>query len=247
MQLFRGWNSRYAPEHTGRIRLCKATFYRDVDPSLPAIRDEQEGETRVQAQGSVEREGPVLSNTTLTLIGDDGRVSGVARLERGKTKATLEQNLHVEVRPVPYIFCASRWPSSPDEAAAMKQALGDEYDAWYTIKDAHALGRELEKAIKGWLFDNRVTQHRLQSRHGWVSYYEGETPEPVADITSGRSGIDLVHYLESMEPWFNKRSKYGNEFEYRYAFALESPQWHAFPECICVELTMAAIALFERA
>ncbi len=26
MQLYRGWNSRYAPEHTGRIRLCKATF-----------------------------------------------------------------------------------------------------------------------------------------------------------------------------------------------------------------------------
>ncbi len=247
MQLYRGWNSCYAPERTGRIRLCKATFYRDVDPSLPAIRDEQEGETRVQAQGSVEREGPALSDTTLTVVGDDGRVSGVAHLGRGQTRATFAQNLHVEVRPVPYIFCASRRPSSPDEVAAMKQALGDEYDAWYTIKDAHALGRELEKAIKGWLFDNRVTQHELRSRHGWVSYYEGEIPAPVADITSGRSAIDLGRYLESMEPWFNKRSKYSHEFEYRYAFALESPQWHAFPDRICVDLTMAAIALFERA
>ena len=105
MQLYRGRNSRYAPEHTGRIRLCKATFYRDVDPSLPAIRDEQEGETRIQAQGSVEREGSELSDTTLTISLDDGKVSGVARLERGQTSATLEQNLHAEVRPVPYICC----------------------------------------------------------------------------------------------------------------------------------------------
>ena len=118
MQLYRGWYSRYAPEHTGRIRVCKATFYRDVDPSLPAIRDEQEGETRVQAQGSVEREGSELSDTTLTVMGDDGELSGVARLERGQTSATFEQNLHAEVRPVPYISCGSRGPSSPDEAAA---------------------------------------------------------------------------------------------------------------------------------
>ena len=48
-----------------------------------------------------------------------------------------------------------------------------------------------------------------------------------------------------MEPWFNKRSKYRDEVEYRYAFALDSPQWRTFPDCICVDLTMAAIALFE--
>ncbi len=184
---------------------------------------------------------------TVTVMGDDGKVSGVTRLKPGQTKATLEQNLHAEVRPVPYIFCTSRKPSSPDEAAALKRLLSDEYDAWYTVKDAHALGRELEKAIKGWLFDNRVTEHRLYWRHDWVKYYEGETPEPVADITTRRSTIDLGHYLETMEPWFNKRSKYRDEFEYRYAFALQSPQWHAFPDCICIELTMAAIALFERA
>lgn len=82
-------------------------------------------------------------------------------------------------------------------------------------------------------------------RHDWVKYYEGETPEPVADITSRRSPIDLGHYLETMEPWFNKRSKYRDEVEYRYAFALDSPQWRTFPDCICVDLTMAAIALFE--
>ena len=245
MQLYRGWNARYAPEHTGRIRLCKATFYRDIDPSQPAIHDEQEGETRVLAQGSVTRNGSELPEMTLTTELDDGKVSGVAHLKRGQTKATLEQNLHAEVQPVPYIFCTSRKPSSPDEAVALKRALSDEYDAWYTVKDAHALGRELEKAIKGWLFDHRVTEHRLNWRHGWVRYYEGETPEPVADITSGRSRIDLAHHLKTMEPWFNKQSKYRDELEYRYAFALDSPQWHAFPDCICVDLTMAAIALFE--
>lgn len=123
----------------GGIRLCKATFYRDIDPSLPTIPDEQEGDTRVTAQGSVKRDGSELSDMTLTVHGNDGKVSGVTHLKRGETKATIEQNLHVEVRPVPYIFCASRMPSSPDEAAALKRAFGDEYDTWYTIKDTDAL------------------------------------------------------------------------------------------------------------
>ena len=245
MQLYRGWNSRYAPEHTGRIRLCKATFYRDIDPSLPAIRDKREGETRVTAEGSVKRDGSELSDMTFTMMGDDGTVFSVAHLKHGQKKAVFEQNLHVEVRPVPYIFCASRMPSSPDEAAALKRALGEEYDAWYTIKDADALYHELRKAINGWLFDNRVTKHQLHWRHGWMKYYEGETPEPVADITREHSPINLGHYLKTMEPWFNKRSKYRDEVEYRYAFALDSPERSTFPDCILVDLTMAAIALFE--
>ena len=54
MELFRGWNSCHAPVKTGQIRLCKATYYRDVDVTSPGNRDEKEGETRVLAEAGLE-------------------------------------------------------------------------------------------------------------------------------------------------------------------------------------------------
>ena len=43
MEPTRGWNSRYARENTGRIRLCKARFYWDIEGSSPGIRDAKGG------------------------------------------------------------------------------------------------------------------------------------------------------------------------------------------------------------
>ena len=35
----------------------------------------------------------------------------------------------------------------------LRNTINPNYDAWYAIHDSDALGRELEKAIKGRLFD----------------------------------------------------------------------------------------------
>ena len=246
MKLIRGWNARFAPEKTGRIRLCKASYYHDIDVSGLGIRDEKEGETRVTVEGRVtrEREG-LLPEMTVTVSDDEG-VVGVARLERDSTRATYRHDVRIEVNLVPYIFCASRRPESVEEERALKRAMGDEYDAWYVIRDADALQRELEKAIRGWLFDRNVKQHKLTWRHGWVSYYRGDKPQVAGDITRDGWENDVGRHVVSMEPWFNKREKYGAEAEFRYAFILESPQIPNFPECIDLELTVSAVRLFER-
>ena len=250
MELFRGYNSRHAPDKTGQVRLCKATFFRDVDVANPGNRDEKEGETRILTEGTVTREddgGFGLGETTLT-IEEDGEVTGVAHLERGSKGTTFKKELRTEVHPVPYIFCAARKPETSDEERRLKEFLSKDrdYDAWYTIKDAEALGRELEKAVNGWLFDRRVRVHKLYRRYGWVSYYPGKKPDVVADMTDDRWGDDVADHLASMNAWFSKRQEYSEEMEYRYAYVLESPELSTLPECIDLDLTMAAIKLFER-
>lgn len=252
MELIRGWNSKYIPEKTGRIRLCKATYYHDVDTLFTGIRDEKEGETRLSAETTVTRDGEddlLLPETTVTVAFDDDEVIGTARLERGSKRATFRHEFRAEVHPVPYIFCTSRKPDSADEEKALHEALPYEYDAWYTIKDADRLGRELEKAINGWLSDRQITERTLIRRYDWVKYYQGESPRvllDIADISNGIRGTQFADYVASMEAWFNKRLIFEKEAEYRYAYIIRSPQLRTLPNCICIDLTMSAIELFER-
>lgn len=49
-----------------------------------------------------------------------------------------------------------------------------------------------------------------------------------------------------MNAWFSKRENYSEGMEFRYAYALEVPELPTLPECIHLDLTMAAIKLFER-
>ena len=244
----RGWKSKDIPEKTGQIRLCKATVYRDIDTSIPGIRDDKEGETRLLFEGTVTRRGEDnwLPEMTVEIALDDDAVYGTAHLEEGSSRASLKHEVRTEIYPVPYIFCTSRKPESADEERALKEAFSNRYDAWYKIKDAQALGRELEKAINGWLFDRQVTERRITKRYGWVSYYQGDKPRIVADMSDEKGGKDIVDYLANMRAWFNKRKIYEAEAEYRYAYVIESPQFQTLPDCIFVDLTMSAIKLFER-
>ncbi|MCY4588676.1 MAG: hypothetical protein OXB98_21855 [Bryobacterales bacterium] len=250
MELIRGCDSQFAPEKTGQIRLCKATFYRDIDVANLGIRDEKEGETRLLAEGTITREAKddlLLPETAVTIAMSDSEVVGTAHLKEGSKRATFKHELRTEVHPIPYIFCTSRRPESTDEERVLKEALHKEYNAWYIIKDADALGRELEKSINGWLFDRQVTESKLTKRYGWVKYYEGDKPRVIADMTDDNWGDRVTEYLVSMEAWFNKRHIYHNEAEYRYAFVIESSQLPTLPKFILLDLTMSAIRLFERA
>ena len=248
MELVRGWYSKDVPEKTGQIRLCKATVYRDIVTDVPGIRDDKEGKTRLRAEGTVRRRAKDnwLPETTVELALNDGEISGTAHLAEGSNRAALKQEISTEIYPVPYIFCASQKPESADEERALKEAFSNRYDEWYTINDAETLGRELEKAINGWLFDRQVTERRITKRYGWVNYYEGDRPEAVADISDEKWGKDLAAYLFSMQAWFNKRKIYEKEAEYRYAYVIESPQLQTLPDCIFLDLTMSAIRMLER-
>ena len=63
MEFVRGWESRYAPDITGGLRLSKARLYRDVGEE-EGLGDRREGEIRMNMPGAVtsETEGPTKHN-----------------------------------------------------------------------------------------------------------------------------------------------------------------------------------------
>ena len=52
MEVIRGWEAKHAPETAGRIRLSKATRYRDIETSIPSIPGDKDGETRLRVEGA---------------------------------------------------------------------------------------------------------------------------------------------------------------------------------------------------
>ena len=245
MELVRGWESRFAPENTGQIRLRRATFYRDVDLPGAGVRDEKEGKARVTATSSVSRTGDPLSDTTLELHLNEGEDPSIVHMPEGVRQVSFQQTVPVDLHPVPFVFCAAKRPTAEAGLQALKKAVNEDYDAWYSIKDADALGRELEKAIKGWLFDHRVARHTVYRVHGLVHYYDGDRPPVIADL---EQGIDeeFTHVLGFMKLWFNKRARFRDEQEYRYAYIVESPDLPTLPDHLDLELTVRATRMFER-
>ena len=246
MKLLRGWESQYAPANTGQIRLRKAAFYRDVEIAAAGVRDEKEGKASVLANASVSRDGASLSdNTTFELHLDEGEEPVVVQLPAGVRQASFTQIVPVDIRPVPYVFCASKMPSTACGLQKLRKTINEDYDAWYAIRDPDAFGRELEKAIKGWLFDQRVNRHSLYRMYGWVHYYRGETPPVIGHLDQG-VGDNLNSVLDVMRLWFNKRARFQDEQEYRYAYVVESAEIEALPEHMDLELTVRATRMLER-
>lgn len=245
VELVRGWESQDAPENTGRIRLRKAASYRDIELPGSGVRDEKEGKASVLATSSVSRDGDLLFDTTLKLHLDDGEDPTVVHLPRGVRQTSFKQIVPVDIHPVPYVFCTSRKPDTPCGLQTLRNTINPDYDAWYAIHDSDALGRELEKAVKGWLFDRGVNRHALHRLYGWVRYYEGDRPPIVADLDQGTSEI-LNCVFDMMKLWFNKRARYRDEQEYRYAYVLESPELTTFPDFIDLDLTVRATRMFQR-
>ena len=228
VELVRGWQTQHAPEATGQIRLSKAAFYRDVELPGSGLRDEKEGKASALATTSVSRDDTVLSDTTVELDLDDGEEPTVVHLPRRARQASVKQIVPVDIHPVPYVFCASRKPDTLRGLQTLRNTINPGYDAWYAIRDSDALGRELEKAIKGWLFDRRVNSHTLYRLYDWVHYYDGDRPPIIADLDEG-VGERLNGVLDLMKLWFNKRARYRDEQEYRYAYVLESPELTTLP------------------
>lgn len=250
MEFLRGWESQFSPEKTGRIRLRQATYYRNGKLTGAGIRDENEGKTRIMATSSVSRQVvsgdlDILSDITIDLDLNNGEDPTVVHLPRGEREVSFEQIVPIDVHPIPYVFCMSRMPETPAELQALKNTINEDYDAWYSIKDPEALGRELEKAIKGWLFDRRIARHALTRRYGWVHYHDGDRPPIIADLEQGISE-EAAGLLDSMKLWFEKPAKFREEREYRYAYVVESSELSTPPEYMDLELTVRAVRMFER-
>ena len=78
-----------------------------------------------------------------------------------------------------------------------------------------------------------------------MHYYAGDKPPIIADLERGVPE-KLLDTLEYMKLWFNKRARFRDEQEYRYAYVVESPELSGIPDYLDLELTVRATKLFER-
>ena len=257
MRLIRGWESRYAPDATGGLRLSKASLYRCLGEE-EGLGDQREGEIRISDEGEISvdwNDGEVLPfrlsdemqeaadaefsramREHLAAATDDPDVE-VEKHESGVWK--IRQNLRVDDSMVdsPFLFCLSREPSTRANWERLRTALPERYDTWTMTEDLNSLQFEIEVAFKRWMGLNQITRHKLLSYKSWVEY-------PYDTIPPSGHMEDLGELVQ-VPRWFRKRRKYKDQEEYRFAWLLETPQWANLPDAIDIELTRTGLELFQ--
>ena len=120
-------------------------------------------------------------------------------MSSGVREASFQQIEPIEFRPAPYVFCCSRKPGTAAGLQARKKATNEDYDAWYPVENPGALGRELENAVGGWLFDRQVARYTLHRAYGWVHYYVGDRPPIIGNLEKGfDEGLNQVERFFAM-------------------------------------------------
>ena len=196
MKLVRGWESRYAPNVTGGLRLSKAGLYRAIGEE-EGLGDRREGEVRIGLQGdmTVSWEGsgasPLLfskemeeqSNADMAVairefLAKELDDPEVELENQGPCKWKIWQNLTVEdsVLGSPFLFCLSREPATRSDWERLRVALPERYDTWTVTEDVASLNFEIECGIKRWMGLNEITEHRLEQKRGWVAYSYDTAP-----------------------------------------------------------------------
>lgn len=252
MRLIRGWESQYAPEATGGLRLCTAQLYREIGEE-EGLGDRREGEVRVGQETIMVNWDtditPIVLGSPLgenlqgvTEEGLMARLSEalddpeIAIEQTGTGVWRISQNIRVEDAALgsPFLLCLSREPKTRVEWERLRGALPDRYDTWTVTEDLESLYFEIECGIKRWIGLNEITQHSMVRNRGWVSYsyYTIPANAPINDV---------MHVVR----WFQKRRQYSNQQEYRYAYLVRTAQWEALPSYIDIELTRTGLGLFK--
>ncbi len=236
MRLIRGWESEYAPEATGGLRLSKARLYRCLGEE-GGLGDQREGEIRISEEGEMNvdwNDGEVLP-FRLSVEMEAAADAEFARAMREHLAATtddpdvqiekdesgvwkIRQNLRVDDSMIdsPFLFCMSREPFTRDNWEGLRAALPERYDTWTVTEDLNSLQFEIEVAVKRWMGLNQITRHELVSYKSWVEYPYDTIPP---------SGLmNELGELAQVPRWFRKRTKYKNQEEYRFAWLLKTPQ-----------------------
>ena len=240
MELIRGWESKYAPEVTGGLRLSKARVYRDIGEE-EGLGDRGEGEIRVAMPGRIEREstgGPLSVPVDVEIQAEpDQPAVRVESLKPGEVRE-MQYKVRAEDSALgsPFLFCMSRKPVTKGDWEALRAALPERYDKWTVTEDVFGVSFEIECGIKRWMALNEIAQHRIERYRGWLAYFSGSTPPSVDPSNLGQA-------LE--ERWFRKSRRYSAQQEYRLAWAISSPQMETFPDAIDIELTKTGLALFK--
>ena len=241
MRLIRGWESRYAPNETGGLRLSTARRFREIGEE-DGLGDQREGEIRLAMPASIEVTGDdgLGGPRDLSLqLGPDEPAIEVENLEVGERRE-IRQELFVEdsgLKDSPFLLCLSREPTTLREWEALRAALPERYDTWTVTEDVGSLQFEIECGLVRWLKLDEITRHSITRFRGWVEYSYDTTP-PAFEIDD----LDIAKLIER---WLRKRKIYSGQQEYRLAWVLSSPQMETFPSQIDIELTRTGLGLFR--
>ena len=251
MELIRGWESQYAPSVTGGLRLRRASEYRDLKYD-EGVGDMREGQVRVETMGRVSRaqtgDGGGYIPDLDVIISSEASDSEVVveDLRLGESREFL-YDCRVEDSALgsPFLLCLSREPLTADAFKSMQSALPNRYDTWTTTtlsesslaKELASLRFEIAHGIKRLLSLNRIAEHKIDCRWGWVSYSYDKTPPPLEPD-------DVLVEAFRFGRWFHKSRKYSHQQEYRVAWHITSPEEAPLPDVIDIELTKTGLGLF---
>ena len=243
MELIRGWESRYAPDVTGGLRLSRAGVYRTIGEE-DGLGDEREGEIRVNATTAITRnegdggQGPSASfPVTVSVTSPDGSAVTADNLVSGERRE-IPYSARVDDSGIdsPFLFCLSRKPTTHDAWKELQAALPKRYDTWAVTENIADLRFEIECGIKRWMALHGITDHRISWYIGWVTYNYDVTP----------SATELGDFGKVVyKRWFRKGWRYSGQQEYRLAWTISSPQIEKFPDAIELELTRTGLSLFR--
>lgn len=240
MELIRGWESPFAPDAIGGIRLSKASVFRAAGEE-DGVGDEREGEIRANLPAaSIELTGDRVleSPTTVSVQLDPDEPPLVAEDLMPGERREWRDEIRVEDSALdsPFLLCLSRRPTTKDGWEGVRGALPERYDTWTITDDVSSLQFEVECGIKRWLALHEVTEYRIDRYRGWVAYPYETTPPAVDPGDLGK--VILAR-------WFRKRRKYSGQQEYRLAWEIRSQQWEHLPDTMDIELTKTGLSLFR--
>ena len=242
MELIRGWESQYAPNKTGNLRLSTGALFRKIGEE-EGLGDAREGELRVNMPGSVTSvtQGPFSGSVNITIVPEDADAPKIVvkELMPGERRE-VQQSLRAGdsgLDDSPYLFCLSRQPETNRDWEALRAALPERYDTWTMTDDVDALQFEIECGIERWMKQKGITERWITSFKGLVAYPYDTTP-PATDI-------DDLDETKLLMRWLQKRRKYSAQREYRLGWKIGSPQMETFPKKIEIELTRTGLGLFR--
>ena len=257
MRLIRGWESQYAPEITGGLRLTRPTVFRAMEEE-DGLGDKREGEVRVNIQTEMtirehedennahpfrpspeerERLDAETALHVVELLNKESDAPDVEMEEREPGNWKIRQQVRVDDSELgsPFLFCLSREPASASDWERLRAALPDRYDTWTVTEDLHSLESEIECGLKRWLGFHEIAEYHLSAGRGWVEYSFDDFPP----------SVDVEEVLQQVDQWFRKRRNYQDQEEYRFAWGVSISQLTILPDFVDIELTRTGLSLFK--
>jgi len=249
MRLLRAWESLYAPQETGGLRLTSAKRFRDLEAGA-GIGDIHEGGQRMMHEGqlTMEWQGPdtmvqhfqdLAIDFHLKFKPEDKPIH-IKGAQAGTTSFLQELSVGDSGVPTPFLLCLSHEPASKEEWLSLRGSLPPDRDTWTIVSNHQQLKIEVECGIYRWLKLNGAALHEINAFWGPVQYAYDDAPTP-------KESDELLERDELMYArWLRKRKVFQGQREFRFGFYVSSPDIDPLPGHMDIELTRTGISLFQE-